>query len=381
MAQLNFPDPAVTQTYTEAGITWTWNATLGVWSAEAGSGGDDFTQAEADGRYLRIDAGAPGQTRVSGEATFAELTTHEGGVSVTGSGSVQYGLNNISDVLQLRYESQPLVQLRKGGVDDYRVRFTARQQVEYAPVNDSPVFSILPTIAGQSAWNTDIFTVKPTLTGSFNSLIGLNLDFKSGIAGGTSITTNNFYGIKLSRTNQITAGTGKVYGVYTEVEGANNYNFYAAGDAPNYFAGETTIKGGATRGGAFIKATAWNDDVPRFDIFRNDSADATMALRVGHGATTSYSIRYDGSASYILPLARVAPTSINNAVDTIKAFTPTAEGFNAQDFIDYLPDAVDIDTLTADSVMVEKDRIIPLLTKALQEALERIEALEAQLNP
>ena len=36
MAKLNFPDPTLTQTYIEAGITWTWNATLGVWSSEAG---------------------------------------------------------------------------------------------------------------------------------------------------------------------------------------------------------------------------------------------------------------------------------------------------------------------------------------------------------
>lgn len=34
MARLNFPDPAVTQEYEEAGITWTWNPTLGVWSTE-----------------------------------------------------------------------------------------------------------------------------------------------------------------------------------------------------------------------------------------------------------------------------------------------------------------------------------------------------------
>ena len=36
MAKLNFPDPSVSQVYTEAGITWTWNNTLGVWSSEEG---------------------------------------------------------------------------------------------------------------------------------------------------------------------------------------------------------------------------------------------------------------------------------------------------------------------------------------------------------
>ena len=43
MAQLNFPDPQVTTTYTEAGITWTWNNTLGVWSTEGISAAGTYT--------------------------------------------------------------------------------------------------------------------------------------------------------------------------------------------------------------------------------------------------------------------------------------------------------------------------------------------------
>ena len=73
MATLNFPNPAVTQTYEAAGITWTWNATLGVWSAEAGTG---FDETVADERYLRVDAAAGDQERVSGEATFAGRALH-----------------------------------------------------------------------------------------------------------------------------------------------------------------------------------------------------------------------------------------------------------------------------------------------------------------
>ena len=53
---------------------------------EAGADDNDGLQPKpnADQRYLRIDAGAPDQTRVSGEATFAELTTHAGGVKCDG---------------------------------------------------------------------------------------------------------------------------------------------------------------------------------------------------------------------------------------------------------------------------------------------------------
>jgi len=39
MAQLNFPDPSFSTTYTAAGITWTWNPTLELWSSEPGESG------------------------------------------------------------------------------------------------------------------------------------------------------------------------------------------------------------------------------------------------------------------------------------------------------------------------------------------------------
>jgi len=52
MAKLNFPDPTLTQIYEEAGITWTWNPTLEVWSSEAGEipGGGDVSVDVGDTR-------------------------------------------------------------------------------------------------------------------------------------------------------------------------------------------------------------------------------------------------------------------------------------------------------------------------------------------
>ena len=142
MAALNFPDPSVTQEFEAAGILWTWNATLGVWSSEAGEipgGGGDvsvdvgdtrpslpsqgdlwFCTAERDdggGRlYVYfidedsgqwVDVSQPGggggdgggltqdeanalylskttADTAAGEITFEKETTHEDGVSVTG---------------------------------------------------------------------------------------------------------------------------------------------------------------------------------------------------------------------------------------------------------------------------------------------------------
>ena len=79
MAKLNFPDPSVTQTYTEAGITWTWNSVLNVWSS------DDIPN-DADDRYLRKDSGSPAQTvETSTRTTFnGPLTT--GHITLPGGG-------------------------------------------------------------------------------------------------------------------------------------------------------------------------------------------------------------------------------------------------------------------------------------------------------
>ena len=77
MAQLNFPDPNDAQTYTNAGITWTWNATLGVWSTD---GQDGFTQADADTLYLS----KVNDDTAAGQITFTERSVHNGGIRSNG---------------------------------------------------------------------------------------------------------------------------------------------------------------------------------------------------------------------------------------------------------------------------------------------------------
>ena len=85
MSNLNFPDPNTTTTYTEAGITWTWNATLGVWSSDDNDG---FTETDGDTRYLRKDAAGGAQTvQTNSRTTFnGPLTT--GHVTLPGGGGL-----------------------------------------------------------------------------------------------------------------------------------------------------------------------------------------------------------------------------------------------------------------------------------------------------
>ena len=79
MAKLNFPDPNLEQTYTRAGITWTWNPVLEVWSS-------DDVPNDADGRYLRKDAAGGSQTvETTNRITFnGPLTT--GNIQLPGGG-------------------------------------------------------------------------------------------------------------------------------------------------------------------------------------------------------------------------------------------------------------------------------------------------------
>ena len=97
MAQLNFPQdrteltppgtgPLETgDTYTANGTTWVYNADVGAW----GSGGGETA---SDIFLSRVN-----DDTAAGEITFEKLTTHEGGVSVTGA------LTEFNDGLNLQY--------------------------------------------------------------------------------------------------------------------------------------------------------------------------------------------------------------------------------------------------------------------------------------
>ena len=78
MAQLNFPDPNTNQTYTEAGITWTWNDTLGVWSAEGGTGGGGGDVINYNGAAAWAHTSQGGD--VAGSLNIASCTKESTGI-------------------------------------------------------------------------------------------------------------------------------------------------------------------------------------------------------------------------------------------------------------------------------------------------------------
>ena len=79
-----------------------------------------------------------------------------------------------------------------------------------------------------------------------------------------------------------------------------------------------------------------------------------------------------------------APQPLLNAVDTIKQLNPIQQGFNTAELRQVVPEAVFGEENDPDNrVLVDPVVLIPHLTKALKEALTRIETLEqtvAQMN-
>jgi hypothetical protein len=64
-----------------------------------------------------------------------------------------------------------------------------------------------------------------------------------------------------------------------------------------------------------------------------------------------------------------------------KADGSRVDGFLAHEAQEVVPEAVTGEKDGGEMQGIDQSKLVPLLTAALQEALKRIEALEAQLNP
>ena len=79
MAALDFPlNPTTSTEVTTGDITWKWNGYA--W----------YAISEADSDLTDIFLSKVNDDTAAGAITFGSVTTHESGLNVTGSGSVQY---------------------------------------------------------------------------------------------------------------------------------------------------------------------------------------------------------------------------------------------------------------------------------------------------
>ena len=157
------------------------------------------------------------------QITFKELTTHEAGVKVTGGTAVGVGTgfySNGTNSLQLAING--VEQMRSFNGSSTQFRFGVGGSLD---TTSSSIFNAQFLYNGTGHGNQSLTNIQSKVTSD------------TGITG----SSNKVAAIAAAVDNQ--TGTGiDVIGVESAVETSNApngsaYNFYAAGSAPNYFAG------------------------------------------------------------------------------------------------------------------------------------------------
>jgi hypothetical protein len=291
MAALNFPDPAVTQEFEAAGILWTWNATLGVWSSEtttafdagelylskrnddAADGNIEFKgltkhqqgvqlpnltntaalATDVDGNIIAGTGGGGSAEFLSkvnddtaaGQITFEGATTHEAGVIVTGGDNTTIekgiGIQSTSDRLAVINDNNPVLTI---GKNQQAYALAANSDIQLNQSGTNPALFSLD-YKGTGHDSTSIYS---GFLSTVSVDVGSNIShFNAKHQGSTVQTADNIkvIGFRSNVSPNSTTGTN-----------SQSYNFYAEGNAPNFFQGPIEAVGtvNATFGSAVAPA-------------------------------------------------------------------------------------------------------------------------------
>ena len=183
-----------------------------------------------DNSYLRLDAGAPDQTRASGKVTFSALTTHAGGVKVTGGNEVvvENGIFEASNSLYIAGNGKNCAQFGSAG-DSSISTFGQFYQLDKTK----------PSVEGVQFFYSG--------NGHGNQIIS---GFRSIFDSDTNCTGQ--LACYQAQSNEQTGLDVELYGFLSGIDdgltpNGQAYNFYAASDAPNFFKGDTYIGGNTSR--------------------------------------------------------------------------------------------------------------------------------------
>ena len=322
------------------------------------------------------------------------------------------------------------------------------------------VFS--PTITGEFTTEINLMRTQPTLTGAITPV--LNYFSATNITTApTGIQSVRGYLVEGSIAFGAVSNYGFVGGLATD--GNKNFNFFASGNAPNYFRGATRI-GGAADGGfnpgynntdvGFVAATF--ADITKGGIlyisredgvcssFNTNTVGNLMEFRSGGTQAGYLSVTAD-TGVLLTSNSATGPVIVQNsdarvktltpftgsAADVVSQLSPGVNGFIAHelqahvsdavtgtqdeteaigtladydgtvletevtepDDLTYTEDVTDSEGVTTQAIRtrtwtgtgtrpvyqgVDQTKLIPLLTKALQEALDKIEVLEQRLS-
>ena len=397
---LNFPDPNSTQTYTNAGITWTWNPTLGVWSTEGNTSDNEFLSKVND-------------DTAAGAITFEGQTTHEAGIELTGGGAeISSGFYG-----RINAETKEII-LKLGDEIGHRFgRLTPSGRIMGQATNTAAFIANSPSAIDITGIYVN--SESANLRDPIQTVVGVESHISDGDTQEGGVT--DWWAFKASAIQSpVKHAAQNTYGFYSEVVPANGltsaYNFYAQGLAKNFFAGKVVVgnnalssvgNDAATNSGIFLATNVTNNAT---GVLRIMGLNQTSGIKRVYQTFTS-SASADGASSTIISRIQSTGTAgiriINNdGTDPLTLFTTASTVTNPQDIsfdasalvkllqpktfeiggankVGFLAEDLKIAApMTAEDdddegASYSPSSLIPILTKALQEALTRIEELES----
>ena len=491
---LDFPNPNDTNPWTgDNGVVYKYIGTYpnGYWTGH----NVEETSDQLDARYVQVagdNMTGPGDLTfdtdkivlgIDGTAEFAGLTTHKGVSLSGGSSEVDTGLGRDGNNLILYANRIQGALISPSGSIHFGTGSGNSADKVRANNNasDAATITCFKGVTTGLAGNANIDGYSHYISSSQNHTVVRH--FHS-VNQGLSGTVTNQYGFNansnLSHTSTNNAATNN-YGFFSEliasdVAGKNNYNFFAAGSAPNYFKGDINNGNGGLNFDFADPTSHTFTSITQYGSIYNKFLSGTAGLaglnirKLGStivgtsvdsiarfsyqdqspGDSVIYDIKMDGSGGIVLEYTSDYRSKENivdlpSAVDAIKALRPvnynytwapgrTRPGFVAHEIQETLPVAVTgtkdateaIGTLSdydgtvleteiaepsaeeleyteeveTDGVStmvtrtrtwtptgtrpvyqsVDQTKLIPLLTKALQEALTEIDSLKQRLD-
>ena len=218
---------------------------------------------------------------------------------------------------------------------------------------------------------------------------------------GTNQTLTNLYGFSVSAGLNLATNN---YGFHSNLAaGTGRWNFYANGTAANYFAGRAGVGTEASNlvsvddEGVVLQPSGQiyiNPGTNQACIEARRNNDGFLARFFNNSTTpcgditvTGQTTAFNTSSDYRL---KENITPIVDAADRVKALKPcrfnfiadaskTVDGFLAHEAQEVVPEAVTGTKDGEEMQAIDTSKLVPLLTAALQEALERIKVLEQRV--
>ena len=200
----------------------------------------------ADGNYLKLGAGTFDQTVASTGSTTFEGLLQTRNVQVRGNNdweSSHLQLRSTSTIGRIGFDDSNSIRINKDGAFTFNCASSAISGYGFTNMN---IVSRHADSSGQTFASG--FRLNPDVNANFDDYVGY--DFRpdtNGFAGGTIGTAAGFRCASTVSQASVTNAIGFLGNLNAGGAASNNFNFFALGTAPNFYAGDTYIGGTTTR--------------------------------------------------------------------------------------------------------------------------------------